>query len=188
MPSVNILGSVQIFLTSKDQDRLHRIITDTIPPHLFYYSPKVRRIQGDVTLKSHLTVCFGVKNSDLDRKFREEHFYFGTLNPAKILEVNHWPSSRHIYSVVHLVPRVDNRIYDFDKWLREVNDLSSQAPPFIPHITLCYLKYLPDTEMNHLIGQLSQKLTNTQISFSDVAFIRPVTHEKIVLTSLLPSS
>ncbi len=42
--------------------------------------------------------------------------------------------------------------------------------------------------MNHLIGQLSQKLTNTQISFSDVAFIRPVTHEKIVLTSLLPSS
>lgn len=174
-------GYVQIGLSLRTKNKLGSVVKKLVPEKMLYKSKVVPYIRGDVTDVTHLTVCYGIKNSDLPERLKESSLEIKELTPTEITNVGFTEGYQDEYFSIYAVPEIEPLIIKLDHWIRENNKIADISKEFVPHITLCYVKNSSDFSANDLVQKLRPPLIGTTIEFEGVYFYRPETEERVLL-------
>jgi len=177
----DVYGYVQMDLDKKTKQLLHQAISNSVDPEQSYYSDSISYIKGDVTAKAHMTVCYGVKNSDLHERFAKSNLAIQNSKESIISNIGFWPGFKDEYYLIFATPEENKDLYKLDNWIRKNNDISEKSLSFEPHISLCYIKHLPKKSLDTIISELSKNLIGKKIKFESISFFKPATEKKIIL-------
>ncbi len=180
----NDLGYVTIDLSDASKQMLFDIVFQKIPKKDYYQSPDpgYTYINGNVCQKGHLTICYGIKNSDLGKKFKDAKLKLNWQRKIKIKNIQINLGFEKKYYILVAIPKINKDIFSFDTWIRQTNDIVSNASPFDPHLALCYIKNQGTRYSTGILKYFQEKLIGKTIEFESVNFYPPLNQEKITLT------
>ncbi len=181
LQSNDCYGYVQMDLDKKTKQLLHQAVSYSVDPEQSYYSDSISYIKGDVTAKAHMTVCYGVKNSDLHERFAKSNLAIQNSKESIISKIGCWTGFKDEYYLIFAIPEENKELYKLDRWIRKNNDISEKSLSFEPHISLCYIKHLPKKTLDTIISELSKILVGKKIKFESVSYFKPITEEKKTL-------
>lgn len=168
---VELLGAVGIDLTDASKQMLYNLISQLIPKKDYFQSfdPGYTYINGNVTKKGHITICFGVKNSNLKQQFDSSNLKINWQKSVVIKEIQINLGYQGLYYVIVAISQIDKAVYLFDKWVRSNNELMPDSPSLDPHIALCYIKN-QGSYPTGLFKKLQEKLVGKTVEFDSVNF------------------
>lgn len=181
LQSNDCYGYVQMDLDKKTKQLLHQAVSYSVDPEQSYYSDSISYIKGDVTAKAHMTVCYGVKNSDLHERFAKSNLAIQNSKESIISKIGFWTGFKDEYYLIFAIPEENKELYMLDNWIRKYNDISEKSLSFEPHISLCYIKHISKKSLDAMILELSKNLVGKKIKFESVSFFKPITEEKKAL-------
>lgn len=179
-------GYVAIDLTEESKQMLFDLINQKIPNKDYYQSqdPGYTYINGNVSKKGHLTICYGVKNTNLKEKFDVAKLKINWQKKSKIKNIQINPGYKGLYYIVVAIPEIDKDIYTFDQWIRENNDIVIESFAFDPHLALCYIKNQDNCDSSEILKYFQEKLIGKTVEFESVNFYPSQDQEKITLINL----
>lgn len=168
----NNLGYVTIDLTDASKQMLFNIISEKIPEKDFFQSfdSGYTYINGNVSRKAHLTICYGIENLDLEKRFKTAKLKLKWLRNTKIKEIQINLGYKGKYYIIVAIPEISEAIFQFDSWIRQNNEIFPDALPFDPHIALCYIKNKKDMRPAKLLKYFQDKLIDKIIEFDSINF------------------
>lgn len=181
---VTPLGGIGIDLTEESKQMLFEVVSKLIPKKDYFQSfdPGYTYINGNVTKKGHITICYGVKNSNLKKQFDSSNLKIKWQKVSVIKEIQINLGYQGLYYVIVAIPEIDKDILLFYDWVRKNNELLPDSPSFDPHLALCYIKNQGNYP-KELLKKLQQKLVGKTVKFDSVNFY--YADEKIGSVSLL---
>lgn len=182
----NNLGYVAIDLTKPSRQMLFDIVSKKIPEKDFFRSldSGYTYINGNVCKKGHLTICYGIKNLDLKERFKTAKLKINWQKSIKIKNVQINLGYKEKYYVVVAIPEINQNIFLFNSWIRQNNELVSDALPFDPHIALCYLKKRNNEYPNEVLKYFQKKLIGKNLKLESLNYYLPLGKSKITLFKL----
>lgn len=171
-------GYVQLDVDEKSRQLLHQAVSRSVDPKLYYNSKTISYIRGDVTPQAHITVCYGIKNTDLHDRLVKSKIVIKKLSSQTISKIEYWPGFQNDYGIIVAIPKKSEELYKLDQWIRNNNDISDLSLPIKPHISLCYIKKISNKSIDHMVFKLSKSLVGEKITFSELNFFKPITEEK----------
>ena len=181
LQSNDCFGYVQMDIDKKTKQLLHQAVSNSVDPKHYYYSDSISYIKGDVTAKAHMTVCYGVKNSDLHERFAKSNLAIQNSKESMVSNIGCWPGFKDEYYLIFAIPEENKELFMLDNWIRKNNDISEKSLSFEPHISLCYIKHIPKKSLAIIISKISKILVGKKIKFEGVSFFKPITEEKKIL-------
>ncbi len=181
LKELNESGYVQIEVAPDSRSQLQAIISEQIPSELLYKSPEISSINGNVADKAHLTICYGVENSDLVEKFRHTGTKIKSKGASTIVDVNFRVGYQDLYYSIFIVPMISDDIHQLNDWIRKNNTISPISGDFQPHITLCYIENKAQVNISKLTEKIRQRLRWQSLQFDGIYFHKPVTGEKVAI-------
>jgi len=178
-------GYVQVDIDSKSKLLLHRTVTKCVKPTQYYNSKQISYIKGDVTSEAHMTVCYGIKNSDLHERYAKSKISIQTDKELTIYKVDYWLGAQNEYCLIYAVPEDNSKFYKLDNWIRNNNEIYEKSLAFEPHISLCYIRNIPIKTMESVIAKISKSLIGKKIMSEEISFFKPITEVKIKLKTSL---
>ncbi len=168
---VELLGGIGIDLSDASKQMLFDLMSQLISEKDYFQSHDLgyTYINGNVTKKGHITICYGVKNPDLKKQFDNSKLKINWQHSALIKDIQINLGYQDLYYVVVAIPEISKDIYSLNDWVRANNDLIPDSPSFEPHIALCYIKnqrQLP----SKIFKDLQEKLISKTIEFQSVNF------------------
>lgn len=182
----NNLGYVAIDCSDESKQMLFNIVSQKIPEKDYFRSqdPGYTYINGNVCQKSHLTICYGIKNLDLEKRFKAAKLKLNLQKNIKIKDIQIHLGYQSKYYIIVAIPEVYQDIFSLDSWIRQNNDIVPDASSFDPHLSLCYVKNQDNTSPADLLKYFQEKLIGKTIRFESVNFYLPQDEEKITLIRL----
>ncbi len=180
----NDLGYVVIDLSGTSRQMLFDIISQKIPGKDYFQSfdPGYTYINGNVSLKGHLTICYGIKNLDLEKRFKAAKLKLNWQQNIKIKNIQINLGYKGEYYIVVAIPEIDQNILLFDSWVRQNNEIVSESLPFDPHLALCYIKNQDNRYPTEILKYFQEKLTGKTLKLESLNFYPPLGQKKITLT------
>lgn len=182
----NNLGYVAIDCSDESKQMLSNIVAKKITEKDYFRSqdPGYTYINGNVCQKSHLTICYGIKNLDLEKRFKATKLKLNLQKNIKIKDIQIHIGYQSKYYIIVAIPEVDQDAFLFDSWIRKNNEVAPESLPFDPHLSLCYVKNQDNTSPADLLKYFQEKLIGKTIGFESVNFYLPQSEEKITLIRL----
>lgn len=179
----NDLGYIAIDLTDSSKQILFDVVSQMIPKEDYYQSldSGYTYINGNVCLKSHLTICYGIKNLDLEERFKAAKLIINWQKEIKIKNIQINLGYQGKYYIVVAIPEIDQDIFLFDSWIRQNNEVISNTLPFDPHIALCYLKNKETINPAETLKYFQEKLIGKTLKLESLNFYPPLGKDKITL-------
>lgn len=179
-------GYVAIDLSDKSKQMLFDVINQKISKNDYFQSfdPGYTYINGNVCKKGHLTICYGVKNSNLKNKFDDARLKLKWQNKSTIKNIQVNLGYKGLYYIVVTIPEIDKDIYKFDQWIRKNNDIIPDSSVFDPHMALCYVKNSDKISAEKLLAKLQKCLVGKEIEFESVNFYPPMDQTKETLVKI----
>lgn len=179
----NDLGYIAIDLSDDNRQMLSDIVSQKIQEEDYFKSQDsgYTYINGNVCLKAHLTICYGIKNLDLDKKFKVAKLKINWQKNIKIKDVQINLGYLEKYYIIVAVPEIDQNIFSFDSWIRQNNEIVSDSLPFDPHISLCYIKNQNNKNPTKILQYFQEKLISKTLELESLNFYPPQGREKITL-------
>jgi len=174
-------GCVQVDVDTKSKEYLHDAVSNLIPKDWFYFSNTVSYVKGDVSPLAHLTICYGVKNGDLNTKLKQTKINLQPVKESKIKKIGFWMGLQNRYILIFAVPELSKEIFEFDKWIRKNNEITETSLKFEPHISLCYIKNISKISAIELVKTFSNCVMGKTIEYEGIYFVKPISGEKIRL-------
>lgn len=182
----NDFGYVVLELTLKSKKMLSDIVSLKFLKKDFFVSsdPGYTHINGNVCQKAHVTICYGIKNSDLQKRFKASKLNIRWQKTAKIknAEVNLGYMDK--YYIIVAIPEISHNIHLFGSWIRKNNELISDAPVFDPHISLCYIKNTFNDYPTEILDFFQKKMVGKTVQFDSVNFYTPKIRQKRTLVKI----
>ena len=180
------LGYVAIDLSNASRQMLFNSICQNIPEKNYFQSLDLdyTYINGNVSQKGHITLCYGIKNSDLKKKFKAAKLKLTWQHSALIEDIQINLGYGGKYYIVVAIPEIHEDIFSYDQWIRNNNNIISGSSFFNPHLALCYIKNLNNNYLSKILKTLREKLVGKTIEFESVNFYPPKDQEKINLIKL----
>lgn len=168
----NNLGYVAIDLSDTTKQMLFDFVSQQISKKDYFQSfdPGYTYINGNVCLKAHLTICYGVENSDLEKRFKNAKIKLNWQRTTKIKDVQINLGYMGKYYIVVVTPEIKKDIFWFNSWIRQNNEIIPEALPFDPHIALCYVKNQNNEYPTELLKYFQEKLIGKTLEFESVNF------------------
>ena len=181
--TTELLGGVGIELTEQSKQMLSDMVAKLISEEDYFQSfdEGYTYINGNVAKKGHITVCMGIKNSDLKQKFEKSQLKINQSN-CTIKEIQINLGYQGLYYIIVAIPEVGEDILAFNEWIRSNNDIHPGSPDFDPHISLCYIKN-PGKYPGELYKEFQDKLIGKKLDFESIHFSKPYSEEKIKLNT-----
>lgn len=181
---MNNLGYIAIDFTDAGKQVLFDIVSQRIPEKDYYQSfdPGYTYINGNVCLKGHLTICYGIKNLDLEKRFRAAKLIINWRQDIKIKDIQINLGYKGEYYIVVAIPEIDQNIFLFESWIRQSNEIVSDALPFDPHLALCYIKKQDNGYPTEILKYFQEKLIGKTLKLESLNFYPPLSQKKITLT------
>lgn len=178
----NYLSYVAIDLTDESKQMLFNLISQTIQEKDYFQSldPGYAYINGNVAKKGHLTLCYGIKNLDMKKKFEEAKLKLDWQHYAVIKDIQINLGYQGKYYVIVAIPEVDKNIFSLDTWIRNSNEIIADSSPFDPHLALCYIKNQGNYP-SEIFKNIQEKLIGKTVEFDSLNFYLPNGQEKITL-------
>lgn len=179
----NDLGYIAIDLSNASRQMFSDIVSEKISGKDYFQSfdPGYTYINGNVSLKAHLTICYGIKNLDLEKRLKMAKLKLNFSRNIKIKNVQINLGYKGEYYIIVAIPEVDKNIFSFDSWIRQNNEIVTDAPPFDPHLALCYIKNKGNGYKTEILKYFQEKLVGKTINLESVNFYPPLGQEKITL-------
>lgn len=114
-------GFVQVEVSPASRDHLQTIVSKLVPADLLYKSPEISYIAGNVADKAHLTVCYGIENSDLVKRSQSTGPKIKVPKSSTIVDVNFVVGYQDLYYSIFITPMVNEDIYRLNNWIRKNN-------------------------------------------------------------------
>lgn len=183
---MNNLGYIAIDFTDTSKQMLFDIVSQKIPEEDYYQSfdPGYSYINGNVCLKGHLTICYGIKNPDLEKRFKTAKLKLNWQQDIKIKDIQINLGYKGEYYIVVAIPEIDQDIFLFDSWIRQNNEVDSDALPFDPHLALCYIKNQGNGYATEILKYFQEKLIGKTLKLESLNFYPPPGQKKITLIRL----
>lgn len=183
----NNLGYVALDLSESSKQMLSDIVSQKIPEKDYFQSfdPGYTYINGNVSLKAHLTICYGIKNQDLEERFKVAKLKLSWQQSIKIKDMQINLGYERKYYVIIAIPEIDQEIFSFDSWIRQKNEVTPETSPFDPHIALCYIKNKDKNYPVELLKYFQEKLISKTLKIESLNFYPPLGQKKIALSKLL---
>lgn len=168
----NNLGYIALDLSSASKGALFDIVSKKIPEKDYFQSldPGYAYINGNVCQKAHVTICYGIKNLDLKKKFKAAKLKLNWQLNARIKAIQINLGYKGKYYIIVAIPKINREIFLFDSWIRQNNEIIPDALPFNPHIALCYIKNQDNICSTELLKYFQEKLNGKIIEFEAVNF------------------
>lgn len=168
----NNLGYVAIDLFESSKQMLFDIVSRKISGKDYFQSfdPGYTYINGNVCLKAHLTICYGIKNPDLEKRFKDAKIKINWQRNTKIKDVQINLGYKAKYYIIVAIPQINEDMFHFDSWIRQNNEVISNNLPFDPHIALCYIKNQNNIHPTKLLKYFQEKLVGKTLEFESVNF------------------
>ncbi len=165
------LGGLGIDLTEESRQMLFDLFAQLIPEKNYYQSfdPGYTYINGNVAKKGHVTICYGVKNSNLKKQLEDSDLKINWQKTALIKEIQVNIGYQGLYYVIVAIPEIDKNTYEYADWIRANNELMPVSPAFDPHIALGYVKNQGKFP-TEIFEQLKEKLIGKSVEFDSVNF------------------
>lgn len=179
----NSLGYVAIDLSDVSRQMLFNTVSQKIPEKDYFKSsdPGYTYINGNVCQKGHLTICYGIKNLNLEKRFKAARIKLNWKPKIKIKDIQINLGYMGKYYIIVAVPEIDQSIFSFDSWIRQNNEIVSDASPLDPHLSLCYIKNQDKVNPTELLKYFQEKLIGKTVKIESVNFYPPLGQEKITL-------
>ncbi len=179
----NDLGYIAIDLTYSSKQMLFDIVTQKIPEKDYFQSfdPGYTYINGNVSLEGHLTICYGIKNLDLEKRFKAAKLIINWQQNIKIKDIQLNPGYQGKYFIIVAIPEIDQNIFLFDSWIRQNNDVVPNTSPFDPHIALCYIKNQDNGYPSEILKYFKEKLIGKTLKLESLNFYPPQNQKRITL-------
>lgn len=168
----NNFGYIAIDLTDTSKQMLFDIISQKIPEKDYFQSldPGYAYINGNVCQKGHITICYGIKNTDLGKRFEAAKIKIDWQRNTKIKDVQINLGYKAKYYIIVAVPEINKDFFRFDSWIRQNNEIIPDALPFNPHIALCYIKNQDNEYPTELLKYFQEKLIGETVEFESINF------------------
>ncbi len=176
------LGYVAIDLTDTSKDMLFEIVSQRIPEKDYFQSfdPGYTYINGNVCQKAHITVCYGIKNTGLGKRFKAAKIKLDWQRKARIKDAQINLGYMGKYYIVVVIPEIEKDIFKFDSWVRLSNDIIPETLPFNPHIALCYIKNQDNKYPDKLLKYFQEKLVGKTVGFEAVNLYHEQLHTSLI--------
>lgn len=182
LKELNEAGYVQIEVAPDSRSRLQTVVSELIPDELLYKSPEISYINGNVADKAHLTICYGIENSDLAEKFHRTGTKIKGHGTSTIVEVNFKAGCQDLYYSIFITPMVSDDVHKLNNWIKKNNTIAPTSRNFEPHITLCYIENKARLNIHELTEKIRQRLRWQSIQFDGVYFYKPITGERAAIS------
>ena len=171
------LGYIAIDLTDASRQMLSDIVSQKIPEKDYFQSfdSGYTYINGNVCRKAHLTICYGIKNLDSEKRFKATKIKLNLQHNAKIKDIQINLGYTGKYYIIVAVPEISQDIFRFDAWIRRTNEIIADALPFNPHLALCYIKNEGNGYPTKILKYFQQKLIGKTVEFESFNFYRKQT-------------
>lgn len=178
----NNLGYIAIDLSDASRKMLFDIVSQKISEKDYFQSfdPGYTYINGNVCQKAHLTICYGIKNPDLKKRFKAAKLKLKWQQDIKIKDVQINLGYEGKYYILVIIPEINQDIFLFDSWIRKNNEIIPDASPFDPHLALCYIKNQSDEYPTKLLKYFQEKLIGKTMEFESVNFYQEQTHTSLI--------
>ncbi len=174
-------GCVQIDVDTTSKVFLLNAVANLIPKDWFYFSDTVSYVKGNVSASAHLTICYGVKNGDLNTKLKQTKINLQNVKESKIIKIGFWMGFQNRYILIFAVPEVSKEIFELDEWIRKNNGIAEISLKFEPHISLCYIKNISKISAIELVKKISNCLLGKTMEYEGIYFVKPISGEKVRL-------
>lgn len=182
----NDFGYVALDLTPKSRKMLSDAVSLKFSKKNFFVSqdPGYTYINGNVCKKAHVTVCYGINNSDLQSRFKasKQNIRWQKTTKIKNVEVNLGYMDK--YYIIVAIPEISNGIHLFDSWIRENNELIPDASALDPHISLCYIKNTFNKYPTGILEFFQKKMVGKTVQFDSVNFYTPKNRQRKTLARI----
>jgi len=182
----NDLGYIAIDLSDVSRQMLFDIVSQKIPEKDYYQSldSDYPYIDGNVSQKAHLTICYGITNLDLEKRFKAAKLKLNFKPSTKIKAIQINLGYKGEYYILVADPEIDKDIFSFDSWIRDNNQIVTDSSHFDPHLALCYIKNQGNENTAEILKYFQDKLIGKTVNFESVNFYTPMSQEKITLIKL----
>ncbi len=179
----NDLGYIAIDLSNASRQMLFDIVSQEIPKKDYYQSldPDYAYINGNVSQKAHLTICYGIKNLDIEKRFKAAKLKLNFKRNIKIKNIQINLGYRGEYYIIVAIPEIDKDTFSFNSWIRQNNEIITDAPDFDPHLALCYIKNQGNEDVGEILRYFQENLIDKTVKFDSVNLYTPTSQEKITL-------
>lgn len=179
----NNLGYIAIDLSDTSKQMLFDIVSQKIQEKDYFKSndPDYTYINGNVCKKGHLTICYGVKNLDVQKRFQAVKLKINWKQNIKIKNIQINLGYMGKYYIIVAIPEIDKDIFSFDSWIRQNNEIVSDASSFDPHLALCYIKNQNNANPTQLLKYFQDNLIGKTVKLESVNFYPPMSQGKVVL-------
>lgn len=133
------LGYIEVIFNEEDIQVFRNIVKELCDESNLYYSDVVHHIKGDVSLKLHLTLFYGLIDEKLDRRKIDEYIKEIKIQKLKLGKIFLKPGYLNLYQILMVevldedgeLSAISKRFKDFE------HDISVKE--FKPHLTLAYV-------------------------------------------------
>lgn len=159
-------GYVEFFLDKEEIEFFKNIVKSIVPKDQLYFSDRVARISGDVSLKAHFTLFYGIEENELNNPLLKDYVLTVQISEVKIKNLALWKGYQNFYSILCIeIDDSDKTLFNFfQNMLKFGHSFELALREFKPHITLAYVQNTFQLPKSYILPKQTVRLGEARIA------------------------